>query len=204
MKVTTVHRAWLATFLSTEWFDFAVKALSDPNIRIAREDEDSERISAHTCTAHNADERFYVPVRDERMSHVPLVLRPVTAKKKAVGYVVVLDTGRVSDMEVCRAFLRVYARKAVLKTNTLEALCASLIARQAGEDIRNNFAGKALRKVENREELVLAAGPFLSLSDDVYASIRPSLEMRDEALAEVIDELRALQIMQTSEQPEAF
>ena len=192
MKIPKVLLSFLESFLSADWLALAVRAFEqNTNIRIATKDEDTEISSPHTSTAHNADSTRYIPIRDKRIESVPLVLRPVTANKKNVGYVVVLDTDKLSSMSQCEDFAKVYMAKSLAGKKTFSALSASLFGRQSGEDIRNNFAQKEARKQSERASLLTAAQPFIMLDAMVWESIKPSIADRDESLAEIIEELRS-------------
>lgn len=176
---------------SSPLYLLAVKALKAfPNLRPATEKEDARISSPHTATAHNADATRYIPVRDKRDVSIPIVLKPIESKGNVLCYIPVLDTDKVGSMAVCEAFAKLYMSKTLASKKTFDALASSLFARQSGEDLVNNARQREGRKIAEHSALVSLAKPFLSLSDEIWQSVRPSVEQTNDALAEIIDEMR--------------
>jgi hypothetical protein len=190
MKLTQAVNTFLKSFLPAEWAVLAQRAMEiNHELRLATKEEDVRIASPRADTTHSSDTNQYVPVRDKRLADVPLVLRPVTAKDKPLGYAVVLDTDKVTTMAVCERYAEVYMARALGKISW-DALAASLFARQSGGDARNNYAQKQLRKLQGAEGLLKLAQPFIGLADVVWEAIRPSITATDETLAAIIDDLR--------------
>jgi hypothetical protein len=146
--------------------------------------------------AHNTFDDKYIRVSAPNVN-CPTLIKPVTAKKREalLGFVIVPDSDRVDSLEQLESFALHYLGKAIKRHEQFVSLCVASTARQIGEDIRNNFAGKEVRKAKQAEDQEKKIKAYANMPASAWEAYRNAVVASDDDedmnFVELVEEYKA-------------